>query len=209
MHLCSILTGEASKQNRTLGLFGAASVREPRQKLTPCVRLPKNPAAASLVDNPGYWIMCDVLLVEDHPEVLDLMQLALELRGYAVWVCATGEDALRFLASSSSCQAVVTDIDLGSGMDGLALVEAARSSRPGLRALLYTGHADLPPGRALGTNERFLEKPFSRLVLFDLLDELGVQPSGANRCGNQGRPRSELRRPATDREPQQADRIRG
>lgn len=125
--------------------------------------------------------MCDLLLLEDHPEVLDLVHQALELRGYAVQVCGSAEDALAFLGSDASCQAILSDIDLGRGMDGFAVVKRARRGRPGLRALYYSGHARPPPGRELGEGERFLEKPFSRLALFDLLDELGVRPSGAAR----------------------------
>ena len=122
--------------------------------------------------------MCDVLLVEDQPEVLELVQLALELRGYVVEVCATAEVALERLRSSELPQILVTDIDLGRGLDGFAMVDAARRVRPELRALFYSGHAAPPADRRLGPNERFLEKPFSRLALFELLDELGVRPSG-------------------------------
>jgi len=121
--------------------------------------------------------MCDVLLLEDHPDVLELVQLALELRGYVVRVCATAEDALRYLESPSNCQIILTDVDLGRGMDGFAVVDAARHGRPGLRALFYSGHASPPAGRGLRADERFLEKPFSRLALFELLDEMGVKPS--------------------------------
>lgn len=123
--------------------------------------------------------MCDVLLLEDHPEVLDLVQAALELRGFTVQVCGTAEAALAYLRSAAPCQAILSDIDLGRGMDGFAVVDEARRGRPGLRALYYSGHARPPAGRGLGENERFLEKPFSRLALFELLAELGVRPGGA------------------------------
>ena len=122
--------------------------------------------------------MCDVLLVEDHPEVLELVQLALELRGYAVAVCATAKEALDRLCASRLPQALVTDIDLGRGPDGFAVADAARRIRTDLRVLFYSGHAAPPEGRGLGQNERFLEKPFSRLALFETLEELGVRPSG-------------------------------
>ena len=122
--------------------------------------------------------MCDVLLLEDQPELLDLMQLALEMRGYDVRVCANAGDALGWLARDGACKVIVTDLDLGPGMDGVSVVDAAHRRHPGLRVLFYSGHASLPRGRLLGEGERFLEKPFSRLALFDLLDELGVEPSG-------------------------------
>lgn len=119
--------------------------------------------------------MCDVLLLEDQPELLDLMQLALEMRGYDVRVCGSAGDALGWLAADGTCKVIVTDIDLGPGMDGVSVVEAARRRHPDVRVLFYSGHAAVP--RGLDEGERFLEKPFSRLALFDLLDELGVQPS--------------------------------
>jgi CheY-like chemotaxis protein len=123
-------------------------------------------------------MMCDVLLVEDQPEVLELVQLALEMRGYIVEVCATAEAALERLLSSHLPQVLVTDIDLGRGPDGFAVVDAARRIRPDLRAIFYSGHVAPPAHRGLRPNECFLEKPFSRLALFDTLDELDVRPSG-------------------------------
>ncbi len=45
--------------------------------------------------------------------------------------------------------ALVTDLAMPGGMDGLALIEEARRHRPGLPALLVTGHVGDAPGQAL------------------------------------------------------------
>lgn len=122
--------------------------------------------------------MCDVLLLEDNPDVLELVHMALELRGYVVRVSEAPDCTLRYLESGGPCQLLLTDVDLGRTVNGFAVVDEARQVRPGLPAIYYSGHEKVPPGRELSANERYLEKPFSRLALFELLDELGVRASG-------------------------------
>ena len=47
--------------------------------------------------------MCTVLLVEDNPDVRDMMSLALELGGHRVLSAANGRDALALLHSKRPC----------------------------------------------------------------------------------------------------------
>ena len=63
-----------------------------------------------------------ILVVDDDPDLLRLMQIRLTAAGYAV---STAESAERALAQASVArpQLVVTDLRMG-GMDGMALFEA-------------------------------------------------------------------------------------
>jgi CheY-like chemotaxis protein len=121
--------------------------------------------------------MCDLLVLEDNPDVLEVVHLALEDRGYTVREASAPEAALNVLRSTPACQIILTDIDLGAEMNGFAVVEEARRSRPDLLAVYYSGHERAPADRPLRQNERYLSKPFSRLELFSTLQELGVRPS--------------------------------
>ena len=80
--------------------------------------------------------MTTVLLVDDEPAVLFMMQDALSDRGYDIVTARSGEEALPLLASAD---AVVTDLTM-PGIDGLALLEHARRTDPELPVVLVTAH---------------------------------------------------------------------
>lgn len=111
-----------------------------------------------------------VLVVDDDPGLLRLMQLRLEAAGYGVTAVDSGERALAQLAVSRP-QAVVTDLQMG-GMDGMALFEAIRSENPALPVIILTAHGTIPDAVAAVKNGVFgyLTKPFDAKAL---LDEIG------------------------------------
>ena len=93
-----------------------------------------------------------VLVVDDDPGLLRLMQLRLEAAGYGATLADSGERALAQLAVSRP-QVVVTDLQMG-GMDGIALFEAIRAENrypapcPTRRASM-TAPGALPSSRAI------------------------------------------------------------
>ena len=101
-----------------------------------------------------------ILVVDDDPGLLRLMQLRLEAAGYGVSAVDSGERALAQLAVSRP-QAVVTDLQMG-GMDGIALFEAIRAENPALPVIILTAHGTIPD--AVAATQRgvfsFLTKPF-------------------------------------------------
>ena len=60
---------------------------------------------------------CSVLVVEDDPELRELLRVALTGDGYAVSTAANGRDALRHLRSTASTCIIVLDLRLPV-MDG-------------------------------------------------------------------------------------------
>src|SRR5689334_25346132 len=60
---------------------------------------------------------CSVLVVEDDPELRELLRVALTGDGYAVSTAANGRDALRHLRSTASTCIIVLDLALPV-MDG-------------------------------------------------------------------------------------------
>jgi PAS domain S-box-containing protein len=97
-----------------------------------------------------------VLVVEDRPELRELLRGALADAGYRVVVAADGVEALA-LDVRDRLDLVVADVVMPR-MGGLALVEALREKRPALRALFVSGHAT--DRLQLGPRDRLLRKPF-------------------------------------------------
>ncbi len=104
-----------------------------------------------------------LLLVEDEPTQLLLMQRLLRRAGYAVETAANGEEAFEKI-STGRIQMMVTDWDM-PGMDGVTLCQRVREAQaqlPGyLYVLLLTGHGStesLVTGLEAGADD-YIRKP--------------------------------------------------
>jgi DNA-binding NtrC family response regulator len=82
-----------------------------------------------------------ILLVEDHPDTLDLLSRVLRMEGHDV-VAADGFQAALRLAETAEFQLMVADIQLGDGC-GWALMEHMQRRRPGLAGIAMTGHGQV------------------------------------------------------------------
>jgi CheY-like chemotaxis protein len=112
----------------------------------------------------------DVLLVEDDELVRDCLTEALHAAGVGIAGSASGEAALAALTEHAWPDVIVTDINLGRGMDGLAFARAARKMNPDLPVVYISGrYGEL---RGLLPIERFLPKPFTTPTLLRLIDEV-------------------------------------
>lgn len=112
----------------------------------------------------------DVLLVEDDDLVRDCLAEALHAAGLEIEGSPSGEEALRVLERAPGPDVIVTDINLGGGMDGLAFARAARVMHPDLPVVYISGrYGEL---RGLSQSERFLPKPFTAPALLRLIDEV-------------------------------------
>lgn len=107
-----------------------------------------------------------ILFVEDEPLLGALMSDALTDRGFVVHVAPNANDALQHLQSGAAIDVLITDIDLGKGMDGTALAARARELRPSLPVVYASGRC-----RSIGQIQAvpgsiFMPKPYS-------LDDVG------------------------------------
>jgi CheY-like chemotaxis protein len=101
-----------------------------------------------------------ILLVEDESLLGELMVDALSDKGFAVAAVPDAGGALRYLLSGAQADVLITDIDLGAGMDGAQLARLVHAMRPKLAIIYMSGrrspHEFTPvPGSA------FLSKPYS------------------------------------------------
>ena len=100
-----------------------------------------------------------VLLVENDALVRECLGLDLREAGFQVIEVVDGGEALSQMDGSLTPVVLVTDLRLGSGMNGLRLIAEARRRWPRLRAVLISG-AELEPLN-LADTDWFLLKPFS------------------------------------------------
>jgi CheY-like chemotaxis protein len=107
-----------------------------------------------------------VLVVEDEPEVLRVVQAFLTGWGNRVTTCKNAEAAMAELASSQVFDLLLTDVMLGPGLHGTELALRAQARRPGLPVLLMSGYASYRGDAPL---QPLLRKPFTREQLADAM----------------------------------------
>ena len=113
-----------------------------------------------------------ILLVEDHPAVLTTLADVLRDGGHEVGAAATFEAANSLLIAPSDWDALITDVLLPGGGDGLGL--ASKAEWLGIPCLIVTGHPDQMIALS-ATGLRYLTKPFSVNLLLGWLTRLDRQ----------------------------------
>ena len=108
----------------------------------------------------------EILVVEDEPSILGLLEKVLARAGYLVRACGTPAEAL---LEEPGFVMVVADYSL-PGMDGLTLIARLRERHPGLPAILCSGvpmaaPATIPP-------ILFVQKPYRAGQLSGLIAQV-------------------------------------
>lgn len=129
--------------------------------------LPVTDAVASVLveeahmSTPAPTKRLSVLAVDDDPLVLTNTVLMLEDLGHEVKEAHSATEALQLL-SENRFDLLITDYAMPR-MSGSELATIVAEKWPGIRVVLATGYADLPPGSSL-SGER-LSKPFTQIQL--------------------------------------------
>ncbi len=90
-----------------------------------------------------------ILIVEDDPEMRDLLRKVLEKEGYRISAVGDGHEAIGFL-SQSSCELILTDMLMPED-GGLELLQVVHQTQPLLPVIIITAFGDW------GTYSRALE----------------------------------------------------
>ena len=114
----------------------------------------------------------DVLVVDDEALVREVVAEGLADEGLAVVEAPSAEDALALTEAAGAPDLVVTDIELGQGMDGLALAEEVHRRWPDAGVVIMTGNPAGVQAHTFGEQERFLTKPFGCARLVTAVREL-------------------------------------
>jgi two-component system response regulator PilR (NtrC family) len=122
-----------------------------------------------------------VLIVDDEPDLVELVGLTLERMGLAHGTAGTLRDAQKQLLAEN-CDLVLCDMRLPDG-DGLELLNWLQARRPGLPCAVITAHGNIETAvRALKLGAfDFLSKPLDLSALRRLISSalrLGDRPEG-------------------------------
>jgi PAS domain S-box-containing protein len=118
-----------------------------------------------------------ILVVDDEPQLARMAGLALTQRGHEVLQARSGEEA-EALLQQRHVDLVVSDLGLGSGMNGWDLADAVRRRWPGTHFVLVTGWgAAITPeeARERGVNQ-VLAKPYRIAELRQIADRVAAGP---------------------------------
>lgn len=115
-----------------------------------------------------------ILLAEDEPEVRAVLAAALADQGCEVREAENAAAALALIEDGFRPDAVVTDLAMPGGLDGLDLIREVRRRLPKLPAVLVTGHAgEADPAKLVEAERRgpfaLLRKPAAPEVLLERL----------------------------------------
>jgi two-component system, NtrC family, response regulator GlrR len=120
----------------------------------------------------------NVLVVDDDPDLLDLIGMRLSAAGYDVTLASSGEEALHCFHVQRP-RAVITDLRM-DGMDGHALFARLHAEAPTVPVIILTAHGTIPD--AVAATQRgvfgFLTKPFdSRELLNRVAEAVALSPT--------------------------------
>ncbi|SDT79044.1 Histidine kinase-, DNA gyrase B-, and HSP90-like ATPase [Actinoplanes derwentensis] len=124
-----------------------------------------------------------VLIVEDQPDVAQLVRRLIEPAGYEIAVATDALMAVTQVASGARPDLLITDVVMPT-MTGPELAGALRTHQPDLPVLYMSGYtaASLGPQLHLDENSMLLEKPFTRSTLLGAIRSLcGPQPPASER----------------------------
>lgn len=113
-----------------------------------------------------------ILVVEDEPDLLDLVVQVLEGQGYHVLGASSGRQALeQWSRRGHDIDLLLTDMALSDGMSGCELAGQLRIEAPHLRVIYSSGHTVGVPGTQLAdVDEReFLAKPYRPSKLLEIV----------------------------------------
>jgi DNA-binding response OmpR family regulator len=119
-----------------------------------------------------------ILVIDNNPASMRLMQYALTKHGYEVLIASDGPDGLK-KAREEGPALVILSVKL-PGMDGLEVCHRFRMDGDGLPIVMIAEkirEADRANGFKLGANE-YLIKPVSPSKVVSVVDELMMLSSG-------------------------------
>jgi len=124
-----------------------------------------------------------VVVVEDEPLILEMVQEALEEAGFEVLSATSSRSAEEKIGAADEIVGLITDVRLGRGPDGWELARAVRTARPGLPVVYMTGDSAGEWSAHGVPRSLIVQKPFAVgqvvAALTGLLNELDSTPAGS------------------------------
>lgn len=121
-----------------------------------------------------------VLIVDDHPNVLVILQDLLEREGFKVLTSGNYDEALPFV-EGEDLDVIITDLKM-PGKSGMDLLNYSRKRRPDIPIVMISGHGDIESAVTAMKNGAFdfISKPIDETELI-LVVRRALSESGFNR----------------------------
>jgi len=113
-----------------------------------------------------------ILIVEDEPDILEVVKDILECSGYFSLTALTPSEAIRKASEHPGIRLLLTDVVMPE-MNGSELAQKLKSMIPGLKIIFMSGYtADVVAGgRGLDDDINFIQKPFSVVNLIKTVEK--------------------------------------
>ncbi len=113
--------------------------------------------------------VCSILLVDDEPMLLELLEGYLSDHGYHVTTCGSGKEGLQSL-TKQTYDVTICDLNM-PGIDGLTVIQQYKYQNPTGFSILYTGTGDQSASKNPHV-DIFLTKPFDLPKIHHLIQQL-------------------------------------
>jgi len=143
---------------------------------------PLAPAPSPVEPKPLKKAAETILVVEDEPDLRDLVIQLLQSRGYKIVAASTGAQALeKWTEHKGQFHLLLTDMVMPDGMTGRKLAERILADSPDLPVIYTSGYS--PGSHRNGVDqidpERFLAKPYRPAELFEIVQRFLRPTPGA------------------------------
>jgi len=117
----------------------------------------------------------NIMIVDDEPQVAEVLAKSLARQGHRTTVVHSGEDALRMIGTVTP-DALFLDVSM-PGINGLEVLAEVRRTRPQLAVVVITGHAtpdEVEEVKRLGAVD-VIPKPAALTHYHRAIEQLGAR----------------------------------
>lgn len=120
-----------------------------------------------------------IMVVEDEPEIRELVATSLAVEGFQVLCAEDAADALRQLGDHPEVELLFTDILMPGDLHGFDLARRARQIKPDIKLLYTSGYALAAAiGKSMPIEEaRMVNKPYRLEQLIDEIRRALAEPA--------------------------------
>lgn len=117
-----------------------------------------------------------ILIIEDDKALAEAISDTLELNGYATKIADCAENCLKILSEDTEFSMIVSDVNLGAGLNGIDLLKHLKELYPQIPVLIITAYSnieDAVTATKIGA-VNYLAKPFVPESLLSLVARYAV-----------------------------------
>ncbi len=159
-------------------LIAAASIGTTPRSSNSAAEKSRATAPRPAADAPKLGATAQLLVIDDEPEIREVVRAVLEARGMRVLTAADGPSGIElFRAHAAAIDAVLLDINM-PGMSGAAVHRELTAIRPNVKVILSTGYAENDAASQFDANPptAFVHKPYTPKKLLEQISAVLATP---------------------------------